>query len=453
MIAAVAVLLSISAVAPARAAFPGSNGLVVFTSGADLHVVNPDGTGVRPLTTTPVEEAQAAWSPDGQRIAFRVGTPDTSDVLQIATMNSDGSGRTTITSGAAHSTQPGWSHDGKRIVFRRSTPGDASSGEVWVMDSGGANPRVLVSRSGDERYPAFSPDGGRLVFTSRASALNDVEIIVAAVDGSAAQAVTSNDVFDSAPAWSPDGARIAIERGPKGDDPGNDIWTIAATGGDERRVTTAAGLDEGPAFAPDGTRIAFATERDGSSDIWSSGPSGEGAGLLAALPGGEEHSADWQPLPVVAAPVVPAPAPPPSVTPFGRVDLFGRPAGGSDLDGDGLDATRERALGSSPLDRDSDDDGLSDGIEVRITRTRPARRDTDRDGLTDGQERGVRRGVRNPPGVVRGTDPRRLRVDRDPRTRTSPLRRDTDRDGVADGVEDRNRNGRRDRGESSPLTR
>ena len=59
---------------------------------------SPTGRAVRALTSTPaIEEAQAAWSPDGRRIAFRVGTPDTSEVLQIATMNADGSGRTTVT--------------------------------------------------------------------------------------------------------------------------------------------------------------------------------------------------------------------------------------------------------------------------------------------------------------------------------------------------------------------
>jgi hypothetical protein len=65
----------------------------------------------------------------------------------------------------------------------------------------------------------------------------------------------------------------------------------------------------------------------------------------------------------------------------------------------------------------------------------------------------VRRPVADPPGPVRGTDRRRFRADRDPRSTTNARRTDTDRDGVRDGREDRNRNGRRDRGERDPRRR
>ena len=292
------------------------------------------------------------------------------------------------------------------------------------------------------RRGSSSPHARRRSTTSRSSSPRPT--------AGGAQPVTSNAVFDSAPAWSPDGSRIAIERGPQGDDPGNDIWTIASGGGDERQITATAGLDEGPAYAPGGTRIAFASRRGGTSDIWSAGAAGDDPRPIVAL--GRRRAIGRLAAAACAAGRPPPSAPPPP-TPRGQADDLPHGVAAVDRDGDGLSAARERALRSSPIDRDSDDDGLSDGVEVRITRTRPARRDTDRDGLTDGQERGVRRGVADPPGVVRGTDVRRLRVDRDPRTRTDPRRRDTDRDGFADGVEDRNRNGRRDRGERSPLGR
>ena len=124
-----------------------------------------------------------------------------------------------------------------------------------------------------------------------------------------------------------------------------------------------------------------------------------------------------------------------------------RAAARCDRDRDGLSDARERRLGTSPLDRDSDDDGLSDGREVPRTHTSPRRRDSDRDGLPDGLELGVTRAIADPAGSVRGTDRRRFRPTAIRDTHTDPRRRDTDRDGSADGREDRNRNGRRDRGE------
>jgi hypothetical protein len=129
----------------------------------------------------------------------------------------------------------------------------------------------------------------------------------------------------------------------------------------------------------------------------------------------------------------------------------------ADDDNDGLTDVAETALGSSSLDLDSDDDGLADAREDRNGDGRKGRRetgamrfDTDRDGLGDGLERGLRRGVANPPGPIRGTG-RKFRRDRNPRSKTNPLKRDTDRDGLRDGKEDRNKNGRVDKGETDPT--
>jgi Tol biopolymer transport system component len=306
------VVLGLVAAAPAEASFPGADGRVVFSSGGDLHSVLPDGSGLQALTTTPgLEEAQASWSPDGSRVAFRVGTAGTGDVLQIAVMNADGSGRTVLTSGDRHNSQPAWSPDGREIVFRHSVPGIDLSGDIWIMGADGSSPRPLIARAGDERYPSLSPDGRRLAFTTR-SAGEDVEIAVADLDSGAVTALTDNAEFDSSPSWSPDGRRIAFERGPAGDDPGNDVWSMAADGADQRRLTTTAGLDEGPSWSPSGSRIAFTSARSGTSDIWTMAADGTDQQPLAALAGTQE-SPDWQTLPVglpADATVQPSPATP-----------------------------------------------------------------------------------------------------------------------------------------------
>jgi hypothetical protein len=85
-----------------------------LSSGGDLHTVLPDGSGIQALTTTPgVEEAQAAWSPDGSR--------------------------------DRHNSQPAWSPDGRQIVFRRSVPGNDLSADIWIMGADGSAPHALSS--------------------------------------------------------------------------------------------------------------------------------------------------------------------------------------------------------------------------------------------------------------------------------------------------------------------
>jgi MYXO-CTERM domain-containing protein len=136
---------------------------------------------------------------------------------------------------------------------------------------------------------------------------------------------------------------------------------------------------------------------------------------------------------------------------------------GRDSDGDGLEDTREREIGTDPFDADSDDDGIDDGTEVTgMLGTDPLDADTDDDGLGDGLEDADHNGVRAPGE----TDPTRRDTDGDglddgledanrdglvSQGETDPTRRDSDDDGLDDGVEDANRNGRSDVGETDPL--
>jgi serine/threonine protein kinase len=58
----------------------------------------------------------------------------------------------------------------------------------------------------------------------------------------------------------------------------------------------------------------------------------------------------------------------------------------SDVDGDGLSFMLESTLMTFPELKDTDEDGLDDGEEVRIWNTDPLNRDTDNDTLSDGDE-------------------------------------------------------------------
>ena len=125
-----------------------------------------------------------------------------------------------------------------------------------------------------------------------------------------------------------------------------------------------------------------------------------------------------------------------------------------DADGDGLSNDEENAGGSDPNDADSDDDGVTDGVEPLwdadsdgdglINALDP---DSDNDGLLDGTELGF--GCDDP-----ATDASKGSCIADAdmgATTTDPLDADTDNGGVGDGSEDGNLNGKIDPGEGDPL--
>ncbi|MFK7886562.1 MAG: hypothetical protein AB8G16_06800 [Gammaproteobacteria bacterium] len=115
-----------------------------------------------------------------------------------------------------------------------------------------------------------------------------------------------------------------------------------------------------------------------------------------------------------------------------------------DLDRDGIANDLEDAGCTSALDVDSDDDGLSDGLEdsnrngqVDAGETNPCLFDSDGDGIGDGVERGLTAGIGDPDGAgpLLGTDLGIFIADITPTTTTNPAAADTDGDGLSDSEE------------------
>jgi predicted outer membrane repeat protein len=146
----------------------------------------------------------------------------------------------------------------------------------------------------------------------------------------------------------------------------------------------------------------------------------------------------------------------PSITPYGStrtdgildsgiIDIGFRPLDTPidiDSDSDGLGDTAEASIGTDPMDQDTDDDGLSDGEEVYSFFTDPLNLDTDSDGIQDGTEVGNDTWLLGEPwNGIGGTDTSVNIPDADTSTTTDPLDDDTDNDGLMDGQEDANHDG------------
>ena len=160
--------------------------------------------------------------------------------------------------------QPAFSPDGERIAFRSSREG----GGIFVMGRTGEAVRRLT-RTGFR--PAWSPDGAQIAFTTENVDLNPQnsegrsELWTVNVNSSEARRLFEGDAILAS--WSPHNQRIAFTRR-LAYPAQNGIWTIPATGGVPTPVTTDRVRDWSPAWSPDGKYLYLASDRGGSMNLW-----------------------------------------------------------------------------------------------------------------------------------------------------------------------------------------
>ena len=219
-------------------------------SGFEIWVMRPDGSDARQLTFNNVRDAEASWSPDGQRIVFTRSLdsiPGAEQHSEIHVMNADGTGVRKLTEGQLSAQSPRWSPDGTRIAFDRFLPGGWR--RIFVMNADGSNVQVLPPQTG--LLPDWSPDGNRLLFIGSA----DWQLHVMNADGTGVHALGGDTACAGlirAARWSPDGTHIAYTCDPNG----ASLWTMRADGTAPREVR-APNTYGSPVWSPDGRYIAF----------------------------------------------------------------------------------------------------------------------------------------------------------------------------------------------------
>jgi len=160
--------------------------------------------------------------------------------------------------------QPAFSPDGERIAFRSARDG----GGIFVMGRTGEALRRVTSRG---FRPTWSPNGSQIAFVTENVEMNPgnsegvSELWIVGVDGSGARRLQSGDAVQ--PAWSPHGHRIAYGHR-LGTPAQGDIWTIDPAGGDPVPLTDDVARDWSPAWSPDGQYVYFSSDRGGSMNLW-----------------------------------------------------------------------------------------------------------------------------------------------------------------------------------------
>lgn len=141
---------------------------IVFTYAGDLWSVPREGGNAVRLTSGPGTETDAAFSPDGTRIAF---TGEYDGNVDVFVVPASGGVPKRLTWHPAPDRVIGWTPDGKRIIFGSTRTAYSRFGEMFTVPADGGVVEKLPLPSGYEA--SMSPDGTSIAYepTGRAFAM------------------------------------------------------------------------------------------------------------------------------------------------------------------------------------------------------------------------------------------------------------------------------------------
>ena len=196
----------------------------------DIFRADPEGGNLVRLTDTPGYDAEAVYSPQGDRIVFTsVRTGD----LELFLMAPDGSGVEQLTDAPGYDGGAFFSRDGQWIVWRASRPtGESLADYRRLLAQGLVRP-------------------GRL------------DIYIMSLAEREPIRLTDNGAANFGPYWHPDGRHIIFSSNMDDPDGRNfDLYLIDVQTRETERVTRFPGFDGFPMFSHDGERLVFASNRN-----------------------------------------------------------------------------------------------------------------------------------------------------------------------------------------------
>ena len=255
---------------------------------ADLFLLRGN-TVVRRLSRGDFFENDAAWSPDGQRLAFSKSEPlchagscdePIAGGIWIRSLQAPRARRITAGAEDCLDRSPSWSADGGTIAFARVYCED--SGIYTVRPDGSTEERVI---GGEMSALDWAPSGEVIAFVRENGGVGLVDVSTSEVTALRFPTVPRGRMDVD---WSPSG-RLAFATGAG-------IYVGSSRGGRARRLVRTAYAD-GVSWSPDGARLAFSAvlgPRGTRSDVFTVRVNGRGLQRLTKNPGPDFDPA-WRP--------------------------------------------------------------------------------------------------------------------------------------------------------------
>lgn len=204
-----------------------------------------------------------AISPDGAMLAY-VKVEPASRKIQVRRVT--GGQPVTLFDDLAREAEPAFSPDGERIAFTRY-PAPPGHSQICIGPVLGGEIAHVVDGGRD---PAWSPDGKRLAFIFDHPGAPQ-ELATVSIDGTDVRPILDADStypFLHFPTWSADGRTLAVERSIGGVT--GEIWLIPSRGGAAKRLSTIRPgvFQHHPVFTPDGKGLIYSSNRSGATNLW-----------------------------------------------------------------------------------------------------------------------------------------------------------------------------------------
>ena len=173
----------------ARAFSISRNGSLVLVGGMSTNGLGVSGNrmllgtiggSLDTLRLPPGRRVHPRFSPDGQRLAYRLEGTGPRGEGDLYTFDLVDNTNTQLTFGGNNS-DPIWSPDGKRLVFSRKT--DSTSGDLYVKPANGSAPEQLLLLLPYNQWPTDWPSEDRIVLVTDAPDGHDLLLWSPARDG------------------------------------------------------------------------------------------------------------------------------------------------------------------------------------------------------------------------------------------------------------------------------